>query len=594
MTPQEIDEKYYYDGDDLGAHFTKMETTFTLWAPTAYKVEVIEYKLANTPQLDGIVHQMNKVGGVHIFKYEGNHDGMIYTYRVYFENGRHKETRDPYAFGATVNGNRSVVVDFAKTRKVAPFENRVDVGTKANVMEMHVRDVSINHPEVPTELRGKFLGAGHPAIVNYIKNLGINYVQIQPFYDFATVDELQNSTKYNWGYDPQNYNVPEGSYSKNPSDPYSRIEDLKEMISEYHKNDIGVIMDVVYNHVYLVDQDALEATVPGYYFRKNPDGSMSNGTGINNDTASERKMFAKYMKDSMLYWAREFGIDGFRFDLMGIHDIHTLQNIRDGLNQIDTKIITYGEGWSLNTALAPELLATQKNADKLPEYGFFNDEIRNGIKGDGDSNIGGFVSDVGGQEEYIVNGIMGRADNGSYLTPSQLVNYAEAHDNLNLNDKLLLSNPSDSERVHFLRDTLATALVYLTRGIPFIEIGQEFLRTKLGHPNSYNAGDTFNAVDWTLAEKNVDVVNLVRALIKFRKQTSLVSNSRAEINENTEILVAKNGLIVFKLDNKYLIGLNTSGVDVDLGQYAPINELMLSNNDSKELADLSFQIWTLV
>ncbi|MDR2661348.1 MAG: type I pullulanase [Lactobacillaceae bacterium] len=577
MNNLEIDQKYYYQKNDLGAFFTPEKTIFKLWAPTATKVELVEYDNPNQSQLDGQIKPMDVKNGVWFFEYLGNHSGMIYTFRLYFPNGIHKETYDPYAFGAIANGNRSVVIDFRQTPKVPLLSNPVDSPTKAVISEMHVRDITVNHPDVPTELKGSYLGATY--IIPYLKKLGINYVQFQPLADFATVDELQKNTWYNWGYDPQNYNLPEGSYSTNPQNPYSRINELKEMITQFHQNGIGIIMDVVYNHVYLTDQNAFSATVPNYYYRKNADGTLSNGSGINNDTASENLMFRKYMTDSLSFWAREYKIDGFRFDLLGIHDVETMNQISDHLHQINKHIILYGEGWELNTALDKNLLATQKNAAKMPTFGFFNDEFRNSIKGDGDSNIGGFVNGIEEKENFVVNAILGKAENGSYVAPSQLINYVEAHDNLNLNDKLWLSSPKDDLVTHSRRVLLATSLVFLSRGVPFIEIGQEFMRSKLGNFNSYNAGDFVNAVNWGLKEKNSDLVDFISKIINFRLSTSLISNNYDEIKESTDVIKSSNGLIVFELDQKYLIVIS-NGPDYKIPEkYFKYNSIRLASAD---------------
>ncbi|EHN58820.1 type I pullulanase [Oenococcus kitaharae] len=620
-----FDNKFKYKGSDLGAHYTATGTSFKLWAPTALKVDLIVYGNAKQPMLDGTVYHMqrgsDKQRGIFILYLAGDHDKMIYNFRLSFKNGRITESRDPYAFAVTVNGDRSVVIDQSKSYP-ADFHSsrfkRVDQAVDALIYELHIRDFTTSPSSgIDQQFRGKYLGAvqtgsTNPASskatgIDYLKQIGINYVQIQPFFDFATVDENNPSSKYNWGYDPKNYNVPEGSYASNPNDPYCRLIETKEMIQGFHDQGIGVIMDVVYNHVFLVDQSSLDATVPGYYFRHNPDGSLSNGSGINNDTASERAMFQKFMIDSVCYWVKNFGVDGFRFDLMGIHDVDTMTKIRHAMDEIDPKILLYGEGWNMNTALPEKLRATQQNADVLPGIAFFSDQMRDAVKGDGDSQKGGFVN---GPYQLSANqqlkaSILGHASNGSYQNAAQLIQYVEVHDNLTLNDKLSLTNPQDDPYHHYLRDTLATAIIYLSEGIPLIAAGQEFLRSKHGNANSYNAPDIVNALDWGQLSKQHKSIEFLTQLINFRKSTTQLHLTRYD-DIDRQVKFWDSGtksLIVYTLDHDFLIALNASGQKIDLKtkiSYVNFNQakLLLTNdyqeNGSKaEINDLTIQVWKL-
>ncbi|MDN6900180.1 type I pullulanase [Oenococcus sicerae] len=575
------EEKYAYTEEDLGYQYSKTATSFKLWSPSAAEVFLIEYANTDTSNLDTVLHRMDKLKtskGVYAITLLGDHERMIYAFQIKFLDGKTNITRDPYAKAATINGDLSVVANLVATDPPAFKQDsfkRVNSPTQAIVYEMHIRDFSISPTSgVSQKNRAIFLGVTEsgsknpkhktPAGLDYLQYLGINYVQIQPIFDYATVDEANPLTKYNWGYDPKNYNVPEGSYSTNPAEPYQRITELKRMIQKLHEARIGVIMDVVYNHTYMVDQSSLEASEPNYFFRKKPDGNLSNGTGVGNDTASEKTMFRKYMLDSLSYWVKEYHIDGFRFDLMGIHDIETMQQIRNAMNAIDPKILLYGEGWDLDTSLPSQYRANQNNAAKLKNIGFFSDQERNLIKGDGRSNIGGFVSQTNSAKdnELLFQNILGHPNNGSYITADQVVQYVEAHDDLNLNDKLMKTDPEDSEYTHYMRDTLATTLVLLSAGMPFIQAGQEFLRSKGGDYNSYNSPDSVNAINWNYVDKYHHGVALLRKLIRFRKKINIYQlNDFASIAKRMVQInwIGKpSNVISYKIDNNFLVVANAS------------------------------------
>ena len=486
-----FDKKYSFDGE-LGALYTPQRTILRLWAPTALSVEVIVYESLYRKEKKR--HTMGKGGrGTHELIMIGDYAGTAYKYAITFPDGKVVETVDPYSYATTANGERSVIMDAVNTNpkrwgaRLEPIASPVD----AIIYELHIRDFTIS-PTSGVTNKGKFLGVveegtlsvnGDSTGLDYLKELGVSHVQILPMADFYTVNELKPLEQYNWGYDPQNFNVPEGSYATNPYQPEVRILEMKEMIQGLHDAGIRVIMDVVYNHVYLPKLHALEKTVPGYYFRRNEDGTLCNGTGVGNDTASERFMMRKYIIDSITYWAKNFHLDGFRFDLMGIHDIETMNEIRIALDEIDPSIIMLGEGWNLNTNLPPSEKAVQQNADRMPGVAHFNDALREAIKGsDFDSgNDTGFITGKPFMEGWIATNLQGGAyypvNRGNYKTPAQMVQYVEAHDNLTLYDKLKVSLPWDDEDFRMRRHLLASSFVLLSQGIPFIHAGQEFMRT---------------------------------------------------------------------------------------------------------------------
>ncbi|MDU3326555.1 MAG: type I pullulanase, partial [Streptococcus sp.] len=426
---------------------------------------------------------------------------------------------------------------------------RLENPCKAVICEMHIRDFTKSPTSgVPENLRGTFLGAAQTGTTNqfdqatafdYIKELGCNYVQLQPIFDRHKEYDEDGNVTYNWGYDPQNYNAPEPSFSSNPDDPGQVIRDLKTMIQAYHDAGIGVIMDVVYNHTFSTVDAPFQTTVPDYYYRMNPDGTFQNGTGVGNETASEHEMYRKYMIDSLLYWVKEYNIDGFRFDLMGIHDVKTMQAIRWALDEVDPRIITYGEGWDMGIGLAPYDKAKKDNAYQMPNIGFFNDDQRDAIKG-GEvygSIKAGFVSGAA-TEPIVAKAILGSRELGSYLSPNQVLNYVEAHDNYNLHDLLVTLHPDYSSDKIMRQVETATAMSVLMQGMSFIELGQEFGRTKLlatgengeltpadreRAMNSYNAPDSVNQVNWDLINERQESIEFIRQIIRLKTQTRAFS-----------------------------------------------------------------------
>lgn len=563
---EEFDHLFYYDGNDLGNIYTPQETKFRLWAPTASEAKLVTYKKWNDEKGTEISMDQGEKGTWTV-KLTGDQKGLFYTYKVKIGD-KWTEAVDPYVRAASVNGDKGAVVDLKETNpknwkgnKKPKFKNPED----AIIYELQVRDLSIQ-PESGIKNKGKYLGVtekgtrgpeGVKTGLDHIKDLGVTHVQFLPIFDYASVNEEKlNEPQYNWGYDPKNYNVPEGSYSTNPYEPTVRITELKQMIQTLHDNNLRVVMDVVYNHMYSAAESNFHKLVPGYYYRYNEDGSLANGTGVGNDTASERKMMRKFMIDSVVYWAKEYNLDGFRFDLMGIHDVETMNAIRKAVHQIDPSIILHGEGWDLNTPLAPELKANQKNAEKMNGIAHFNDDIRDGLKGSvfGDKD-NGFVNGMQNMEERIKKGITAGLDYdkkvSTYQDPEQVLTYVEAHDNHTLWDKLELTNPGDSEEVRKQMHKLSSSIILTSQGVPFLHAGQEFMRTKYGDHNSYKSPDSINQMDWVRRAAFDKEVEYMKGLIELRNKYSAFRMTTAEqIKKHVTFMDAPKNVVAYTIDSK--------------------------------------------
>lgn len=600
----EFDQKYAYIGDDLGAVVNGNSTTFKLWAPTATKVELVTYKSTDEKAQEDKTQDLTlgtEAGklGVWSITTSDAKVGTAYTYKVHFADGTVNNSPDPYAKAAVRNGMRSVVFgkDTGKpVPRMASFGKRP---TDATIAEMNIRDFSIHESSgVDVAKRGKYLGViesgtkkdGKTTGFDYLKSLGITHVQIMPMYDFGSVNEDlkvgyvekndKNNPHQNWGYDPINYNVPEGSYASDSANPATRITELKQMVEGLHKAGLRVIMDVVYNHVYDAQKNAFGQTVPGYYFRYNDDGSLSNKSGCGNDTASERKMMSKYIVDSVKYWAKEYGIDGFRFDLMGLIDLETMSQVRKAVYDIDPNSIILGEGWDMSQ-LPYGNRTIQPNAYKLAEnngIAFFNDSFRDAVKGQGDKGVAGFVSGNRGSDNLVMQNLYGCQPGNSsctgrrYANAGQTVQYVEAHDNLNLYDKLKKSLPNETEENLKKRVMLANSLVMFAHGMPFFELGQEFLRSKNGNANSYNAGDGDNSVKWDLVNKNSDAVEYFKELIKLRNEIPALRDSEySDVNKNMHWIKSSDGINAFSVDSNnktyvFIFNANSSESTVNIGK----------------------------
>ncbi len=575
----EFDEIYAYDGQ-LGALYSSDKTDFVLWAPTASKVELILYQdqTEASAEKESIVMEKGEKG-TYRASVSGDQAGTAYSYRLTFPDGKVNESTDPYATSAIVNGNHSVVVNPAAVslenfNRMAPFTNPVD----AIIYEAHIRDLSISL-DSGIHHKGKFLGvieegttnkAGQPTGLDYIKSLGVTHVQFLPMYDYQTVDESRPSdAQYNWGYDPKNYNVPEGSYSTDSTDPTKRVVEMKQMVKGLHDNNIRVIMDVVYNHVYEAGSHAFNKTVPGYYFRYNEDGSYANGTGVGNDVASERKMAQKYIVDSVTYWAKNYNLDGFRFDLMGILDVETMNLVRSELDKIDPSIIILGEGWNMGTPLDDSKKAIQKNANIMPGIAHFNDSIRDSVKGSVfEGTEPGMINGKPELEQLVAQNMLGANGIEGYTSPAQVIQYVEAHDNLTLYDKLSLTNPADTNEQRVKRHSLGTGMMLVSQGVPFIHAGQEFLRTKDGDHNSYKSPDSVNQFDWNRPEMYQESVEFFKELVSYRKAEPLLRlASYDEINNKAKLIKAEDNIIIYELkddEKELLVAINANEVEKEV------------------------------
>ncbi len=540
-----FDEYPVYEGSDLELNYTPTASNFRVWAPTATEVKVLFYKNGTD---DGayLTKDMDRSEkGTWTLKVNEDMKGKFYTFQIKIGEKWLDETPGMWVKATGVNGKRAAIIDFAETNPVN-WENDVRPLLKnyTDIMlyEVHVRDFSVS-PNSGMKNKGKFLcftekgtknTAGDATGIDHLKELGITHVHLLPSFDFASIDETKlNENKYNWGYDPENYNVPEGSYSTNPYDPAVRIREFKQMVQALHKAGIRVIMDVVYNHTAIGKGSHLDLLAPGYFYRQNKDSTWSNASGCGNETASERPMMRKFMIESVVYWATEYHIDGFRFDLMGIHDIETMNDIRAALDNIDPTIFMYGEGWTAGPSpLAEEKRAVKKNAKELNNIAVFSDDIRDALKGSWKhAEIPGFVSGTDSLEESVKFGVVGATQHSQvdytkliyskapYVNnPTQIINYVSCHDDLCLVDKLKESKPvgaTDDELVRF--DKLAQTVIYTAQGVPFIYAGEELYRNKKGIHNTYQSPDSINQIDWDFKTLHKDIFDYYKGLIALRK-----------------------------------------------------------------------------
>jgi pullulanase len=564
--------QYTYAGDDLGNTYGSSATAFRVWAPTATKMTLVTY--GTKPAAGGLtvaseIAMQKSDSGTWVASLAGDQNGLIYRYRANV-GGSVNEVVDPYVRATTINGGYGVVVDLTKTNPLAwstkskpSFSGKA---TDAVVYELHVRDATIDPSSgVAAANRGKYLGlTQHGTVttsgkvktgIDAIRDLGVTHVQLLPVFDYASVDE-SSPDGYNWGYDPQNYNVPEGSYSTNAADPSARIVELKTAIQSMHKDGLRVLMDVVYNHVSNANTFSYEQLVPGYFFRVDDEGNLANGTGCGNEVASERSMVRKFIVDSVKYWATEYGMDGFRFDLMGILDIKTMQEIRKELTKIDPTLLIIGEGWKMGQ-LPDNQKAAQINASVLPGISQFNDGIRDGIKGSVfNASEKGFAQGNSSAASTVRAGIVGNVAYsssviGAWITsdPGQSTNYVEAHDNLTLFDKLKTSMPGASDATRQKVFTLASSIAILAQGSTFIHAGQEFMRTKGGNDNSYQSGDAVNALKWQLRETNSSVVGYFKGLLALRKNHPAFRMTTAtQVRSSLKFTGAPSGVIAYSLN----------------------------------------------
>ena len=536
-----------YQGKDLGLLYTPAASHFRIWSPPAAAAQLLLYRSGSDVTAYKIIDLQKGEAGTWSTHLEGDQKGVWYNFRVNINGQWNQAVPDPYARAVGVNGKKALIFDPRDTDPEGWAADKVnhypgdDRPTDAVIYELHIRDLSID-PSSGITHKGKFLGLveegthspdGLSTGLSHLKELGVTHIHLLPFFDYNSVDESRpDSPQYNWGYDPLNYNAPEGSYSTNPADGISRIKELKQMIAVLHRNGLKVVMDVVYNHTGVTETSNFNELVPGYYYRHKSDGSLSNATACGNETASEAPMMRKFMLESVLYWAREYHIDGFRFDLMGVHDIATMNLISDSLRRVRPDVLLYGEGWTAGDSPLPDSLrALKKNVSKLHGIAVFNDDIRDGIKGSVfDIHDKGFVSGKLDAIESIKFGIVGACQHPQIdyskvnyskqpyaWSPDEVINYCECHDNNTLWDKLALSCPDTSEETRIKMHKLALTIVLTSQGIPFLHAGTEFLRTKKGVENSYKSPDSINALDWHRKRQYQDVFEYTKALIRLRK-----------------------------------------------------------------------------
>lgn len=550
-----------YTGNDLGAVYSPKMTRFKVWAPEAESVKLNLYKQGEGDNLIEQHIMKKSANGTYVFEKQGDCNGIYYTYTV-VNHGEEQEAVDPYTKAAGVNGQRGMVINLAKTNpqgfELDGYRNPEHI-TDAIIYEGSVRDFTMDESSGVFH-NGKFLGLteanttnhfGEATALDYISGLGVTHVQILPAFDFETVDEKNQKAQYNWGYDPDNYNVPEGSYAVSPYDGAVRIQEMKQMVLALHSRGIGVIMDVVFNHTYRRDDSNLQKIVPGYYYRSDETG-YTDGSGCGNEVASDRPMVQKLIVDSLIYWAKEYHIDGFRFDLMGVLDIDTMNVIAERLKEIRPDIYLYGEGWNGGpSSLAEEKRAFKASAKKMPGIGMFNDDIRDTIKGSVfyDDHLG-FVNGGTHLENALRYGITGavahpQVDYDAYGSkpwakePGQSINYVSCHDNYTLWDKLSVSCPEASEEKKKAMNRLCAAIVFTSQGVPFIQAGEEFLRSKplpekKGFAeNSYNMPDEVNSIKWDNIHEYPDMIAYYKGLMALRKAHPVFRmQSEAEMTQN--------------------------------------------------------------
>lgn len=571
----DIDKNFYYSGDDLGVTYSKEASGFRIWAPTAKAVSLNLYQEGLGDNLISRHSMMPDVKGTYFIRIPGDLNGIYYTYCIELKDSSY-EVMDPYAKAAGANGERGMVIDFEDTNPKGWTMEKKPVlisPTDAVIYEMHIRDLSAS-PSGNIKNIGKFLGLterntknreGLSTGLDHMKELGITHLHLMPSFDYGSVDETRLDEKqFNWGYDPKNYNVIEGSYSTDPYHGEIRIKEFKEMVKTLHEQGIRVILDVVYNHTELTEDSNFNKIVPNYYYRMK-DGMFTNGSGCGNEIASERSMVRKYIIDSVVFWAKEYHLDGFRFDLMGLHDIETMNEIRKELDKIDESILIYGEGWAGGVSILPnEMRAHKENTRQLNRIAVFSDDIRDSVKGSVfDFKEPGFVSGKSGIEDAMKFGIVGavaheqvREKKPWAVSPEQSINYVSSHDDLTLWDKLTLSAPDTSYEERVGMNKMAAAIIFTSQGIPFFQAGEELLRTKPGNgvnelfdSNSFKSSDEVNSIKWDDKTKNYNVFKFYKGLIAFRKaHPSLRMRTQTEIQEHIKFLEdLENNVVAFHI-----------------------------------------------
>lgn len=589
-----------YNGKDLGFSYSPNSTTFKIWSPIAEKMTLRLYEAGNGGDvLETIYMDKNDETGVWSTTVNKYLNKTYYTYQATVLGEVNDEVADPYAKAVGVNGMRSMVVNLEETNpegwesdvrpELAQFNDIV-------LYELHVRDFSI-HENSGIENKGKFLAfteegttspSGVKTGIDHLVDLGITHLHLLPSFDYRSIDETKlDDNNYNWGYDPQNYNVPEGSYSTDPYHGEVRIKEFKQMVQSLHKNGIRVVMDVVYNHTGATHDSNFDQLVPKYYYRQNEDGTYSDASACGNETASERVMVRKYIVESVEYWAKEYHIDGFRFDLMGIHDMETMEAVSEALMKIDPTIYVYGEGWAASSSPLPDSVrALKANTKQMSRIAAFSDDLRDGMKGHwSDEKDRGFVSGKAGMEESIKFGIVGSTNHQDIdyskvnyskepwaNEPWQTISYASCHDDHTLFDKLKVSTEAEDDEIARMH-TLANTIVLTSQGVPFLHAGVDFLRTKGGDHNSYKSPDSVNALDWERKGYYSKIHGYYKDLIELRKKHKILRlGSKEQIERSISFLSSPEGVVSYVIKsvendpewNEVFVAFNGNAEDVSI------------------------------
>lgn len=544
-----------YKGSDLGVTYTPEKSTFKTWSPAADEVKLNIYTEGSGSEPVAVYNMKYDKDGTWIRSVKENLEGKFYTFQIRKDTVWYDPTPGIWAKAVGINGDRAAIINWNNTNPEG-WENDIRPNlnsfTDAIIYEVHVRDMTVS-PTSGSSYPGKFIGmtehgtispAGLKTGIDHILEFGATHVQILPSYDYGSIDETRLSdNKYNWGYDPKNYNVPEGGYSTDPYNPETRIYEMKSMIQQFHKAGIRVIMDVVYNHTFVGETSHLNLMAPGYFYRMTPDGAWSNGSGCGNETASERAMMRRFMVESVKFWINEYHIDGFRFDLMGIHDIETMKAIRAAIDEIDPSITIHGEGWAAGPCQIPEQdQALKQHVDQMDGIAVFSDDIRDAMRGNWvEGNAGGFLTG-NGFEESIKFGVAGatnhpqidttkivHASRAYALSPSQVINYVSCHDDPCVVDKLLSINPKFTTKQIIRMAELGQTIVFTSQGVPFIYAGEEILRNKKGVHNTYQSPDSINQIDWNNKAVYADYYSYMRSLVDMRKTHPAFRMNDAEI-----------------------------------------------------------------
>lgn len=610
LSPQskDFDIKWGYSGNDLGASYTPETTVIKVWSPTAKQIVVNVFKnaddqnpttsinMARGDKFSPDNHKRNTCA-VWTAKYRGDMKNLYYQFSIVQSDGSTSVTQDPYSIATSADGNKSVVVDLTMTDPngfSTNYSGRVSNPVDAKIGELNIHDFTISETSgVSDNLKGKLLGlietgttnpmSGLSTCFDYLCNSSLNYIQLMPMMDTSYKDSIQSTI--GWGYDPKNYNVVENQFSTDPNSPTKAISEFKQVIQKFHDNGIGVVMDVVYNHIAWLDGSSFNKLVPNYYFRYNSDGSLSNGSFCGNDIRTECEMMSKFIVESLKYWHDEFGVDGFRFDLLGCLNIETVENIQ---NEFSGKnILLYGEGWDSPTNLSENEKTTQPNAYNVPGVGFFSDAFRKSIAGDGENQYDkGLVAENSPNMEEVADVILGsenKVNSVGYTSPNQAINYVEVHDGKTLTDKFWYLYPNDSTDVHNQRMKLANAIVALSQGVPFIQVGQTFWRNKEGNDNSYNAPDSINALNWDYLKYHQDTDQDFTNLLNLRTNNQLFrASSYADVNNTMTIdnKVDNSNIVSYTLKNnsdKYIVIFNASPNPVAFGKNINYSDQRLTN-----------------